>query len=563
MRRTYRARTAIAAVLLLGVPGWMHAQGDEKIIALWSTAEWSFQNPTSSGNPFDLVARAVFTHSGSGETRETELFYTSDDTWRLRFCGTRPGKWTFSTRCDGEGLTSEDPDLDGLSGAVTVSGEADGSGHGFITSFDGKWGWQGSGEVFIPQYVMAKELDAYYDSGSRRVDEAAIDRDIHEFLVEHGFTGFHLQGQGRWVGLDGKPGKNPNPDPRAYEVVETIIRKVHARGGACHIWMWGADGNKKGDGPRYVLGGPMNAADQRNLRYFAARLGPIPGWSLGYGFDTENLWASTEELSAWKSFLEQRMGWDHFLGSRIGFDEKGTWGRYGDGIPKPPLNKKHNAPIGDEYTAWLGGDYVGYTSYRPLYDRYVEVLRHRPDRPSFEEDRFRLREAKQWTHKDYSEELTRRGLWHSAMAGGVANIWGNLLPKPDRGGSHSYDHGEIHIKQQIRTYATFFRDKRRFRRDLVRDKSLADPYKETTEVPEALPISVCLRNPAQTHFVFYKERCASVGMDLSRMEGPQSAIAVDTLKAYKEIDLGILSSRKHEWKAPYRSDWAVAVGRFE
>lgn len=132
----------------------------------------------------------------------------------------------------------------------------------------------------------------------------------------------------------------------------------------------------------------MNEADRRNLRYLAARLGPIPGWSIGYGYDTENLWASPDELQAWKDFLEAHLGWDHFIGARVGFDEKGLYGRFGKGIPKPPLNEKSNAPVGDRYTAWLGGDYIGYTSYRPLYDRYVEVLGHRPDRPSFEESRF-------------------------------------------------------------------------------------------------------------------------------------------------------------------------------
>jgi hypothetical protein len=52
-------------------------------------------------------------------------------------------------------------------------------------------------------------------------------------------------------------------------------------------------------------------------------------------------------------------------------------------------------------------------------------------------------------------------------------------------------------------------------------------------------------------------------MDLSTMKGPQSAVAVDALKPYQEIDLGILRCVKHDWKAPYASDWAIAVGRFD
>ncbi|MAG93645.1 MAG: hypothetical protein CMJ48_07840, partial [Planctomycetaceae bacterium] len=42
------------------------------------------------------------------------------------------------------------------------------------------------------------------------------------------------------------------------------------------------------------------------------------------------------------------------------------------------------------------------------------------------EDRFRIRHSKTYADKDYTMEMTRRGLWHSTMAGGVANIWGHL-----------------------------------------------------------------------------------------------------------------------------------------
>jgi hypothetical protein len=41
--------------------------------------------------------------------------------------------------------------------------------------------------------------------------------------------------------------------------------------------------------------------------------------------------------------------------------------------PSHHLMKIIMLPIGDEYTWWLGGDYIGYTSYRPLYDRYVKA----------------------------------------------------------------------------------------------------------------------------------------------------------------------------------------------
>jgi hypothetical protein len=57
-------------------------------------------------------------------------------------------------------------------------------------------------------------------------------------------------------------------------------------------------------------------------------------------------------------------------------------------------------------------------------------------------------------YKDYSAELTRRGLWHSALVGGVANIWGNLLQKSEHGGSNPYK-----IKDQIKCYSLFFENR--------------------------------------------------------------------------------------------------------
>lgn len=522
----------------------------------WSPClEWSIENSSFVGNPFDVEAKVEFTHRQTGRSIATPMFYDGRNIWRFRFTGILMGQWSFRS-------FSDDEDLNGWTGRIIIDKNDDPKAHGFIKAFGNKWGWQGTEEAFVPQYVMGKDIEVFYDAAQERVDEMKIERDITEFIDEHGFTGFHFQVRGRWFDLEGHTKGKTNPDRRTYQILETLIQAVHKRGGACHLWMWGKDRGKGSDGPRAILGEPMNEADRRNLRYLAARLGPLPGWSIGYGYDTENLWASPEELTAWKNFLEGHFGWDHFIGARVGFDEKGTYGRYGKGIPKAPLNEKFNAPVGDRYTAWPGGDYIGYTSYRPLYDRYVEVLEHQPGKPSFEEDRFRIRDAVQWTHKDYDAELTSKGLWHSAMAGGVANIWGHLLPDSDQGGSQSYDSGDVHIKHRIKTYATFFHDKGRFRNDFIRDNRLADPRTGTTEKPEPADISVCLRNIAQTYYVFYKENCSSVGMNLTGMAGSQRAVAVDARSRYKEIDLGVLSAEKHTWQAPYESDWAIAIGDF-
>jgi len=126
------------------------------------------------------------------------------------------------------------------------------------------------------------------------------------------------------------------------------------------------------------------------------------------------------------------------------------------------------------------------------------------------------------------------------MAGGVANIWGNLLPDSDNGGSRPYK-----IKEQIKTYSQFF--EHRFLKEM------------TTEF---LGPELRLSTPDGTHAIIYREDADLVRLDLTRMKGPMPVVAVDIRAPYKELDVGILSSQHHAWQTPYRSDWAIAVGSF-
>jgi len=153
------------------------------------------------------------------------------------------------------------------------------------------------------------------------------------------------------------------------------------------------------------------------------------------------------------------------------------------------------------------------------------------------EDRFRVRKNV-YPKKDYDFNMTRRGLWHSAMAGGAANIWGNLLnPRPD-GMSHPYPN-----KDQILTWSRFWKD--RFRKELVRDNRITD--------------GVCLRVPGKL-LVFYKENTNLIQMDLSELQRrPIQGIAVDTCRSYEEIDASLKARPNQIFKAPRRSDWAIAV----
>jgi hypothetical protein len=460
------------------------------------------------GMHFDLVAWVIFTHAESGETIRTQMFYDGDNRWKFRFTGTRLGLWDFTT-------SSQYSDLDNHNGRVVIEPNPNPDAFGFIGSEGNIW-IRNRGplsEVFVPQLVM-------YVSGEGtkflRLDNEQLITDIQEFIHDHGFNGFHVPVMLPDVWMTGSRG---NPDPRisTFEKLELIITETHLAGGMVHLWIWGDEDRKYT--PNRFYGGKNGIVDKRLQRYIAARLGPLPGWSAGYGFDNYE-WNKKSDQKEWYTYMHRHMGWPHMLGAR--------WQK----------NKLTQA------TEVL--DYGSYEQHRPDYDLYVKAIEMRPDKPSFSEDRFRIRQGGKYEYKDYNEDMTRRGLWHSTMAGGVANIWGDLTDV----GSHSDGSRPYLNKEQIKTYSVFFNDKKRFLKNMTRENSLSND--KNTKVLK-------IKN---NNYIFYREDSDSLHMNLSRMISSQPAIAVDTKLAYEEISLGILTPDNHRWQAPYVSDWAIAVGQF-
>ena len=467
--------------------------------------EWSLKNPSHGAAPFDLVAKVTFIHTASAEKQTTEMFYDGAGVWKFRFTGTRLGQWTFKT-------TSADPDLDGKSGKVVITKNADPGAHGFLKKLGNKWGWQGTERAFVPQLVMYEHPAAYHNKPTK------IDADIKQFFQTHGFNGLHTMVFCRWFDINqttyDKISANPGPDRRTFEALELLIAKAHAKGGMVHIWAWG-DEQRKQTPKKWGLN---KAVDQRLQRYIAARLGPLPGWSIGYGFDLDE-WVKQGDLKKWHAYMHQHLAHSHFLGGRSGGPNSGT---------------NHQ-----KEQIYEGLDYSGYEHHRPTYQVYAAALDARPNKPTMSEDRFRIRKKHV---KDYDMDLTRRGLWHSAMAGGVANIWGNVI----NGGTAAAGSEPYPQAYQIKTYASFM--SKYFWADMSRANSLTNGYG--------------LQRQGKQHLVFYREDASSMSLDLSGTKGTQPAVAVDTKKVYKEISLGKLVAKKQTFKAPYKSDWAIAVGKF-
>lgn len=476
----------------------------KKTASQYQTLEWHFENNEPTQNPFDVLATATFTHE-SGATIQTGLFYNKGQKWTLRFTGTKPGQWTFTT-------TSDIDALNGHTGNITVTPDANAI--GFVTHQNNKWARQRGDtiEAFLPQFVMYDIPEGIYQKPEK------VDKDIQILLNEHGFTGLHTFVFCSWFDINEERyntmSDNPNPDPRTFEALEMLINKTHAAGGVVHIWVWGDDSRQQTP----IKWGINGEVDKRLQRYIAARLGPLPGWTMGYGYDLWE-WVEGDAITEWHAYMHQHLGWPHMLGARA---RKNDLGQLSENI-----------------------DYAAYEQHRPDYDMYVKTIEERPHIPAFSEDRFRIRQQSKYAKKDYTEELTRRGLWHATMAGGVANIWGNLTYAPDSVPENYRQSAPYNNPEWIATWNHFFND--RFTLDLIRDNDLTN--------------GVCLRNPNHDQFIFYKEDTDTITLDLTKSKVPLTAVAVDTKKPYQEIDLGTRTNSKQSYQAPYTSDWAIAISK--
>jgi len=480
--------------------------------------EWEFQNPSWQGSAFDVEASATFVHKDSGTKHTTDMFFQGGTQWALRFTGTRVGEWTFST-------SSADPELNGFTGKLTIHANATQKARGFLQGSGTQWGWQGTEDVFVPQLIMWDYIVANSSPRFFFRQPDLIDTKIQTFMNGHGFTGFHVSViGGRWFDMDAENDSvNPDmtePDPRTFDALELLITRTHAAGGMVHIWMWGD--HQRGQTCRSLKGGMGGPIDRRLQRYIAARLGPVPGWSMGYGFDLDE-WATAAQLGQWHDHMQACLGWFHFLGGRpVG--------------PNRGLDHRADAQWNQRL------DYSSYEHHQPTYEVYVAAVQASPDKPAMSEDRFRVREGR-YPEKDYSVERTRRGLYHSTMAGGVGNIWG-IHPDLSPGGVYPN-------KAQLKTYATFFFDRRRFLPDMIRANHLSPDHRSSV-----------LLSPGSHSLVFYQEDTNALQVGLSDWAGSGPAIAVDTRKPYEEIDLGTLSAQSQTLRLPATSDWVVAVGGF-
>ena len=448
------------------------------------------------------------------------MFYDGDDTWKFRFTGTLTGLWTFESS---SGFSA----LNGYSGMVIIEPNPDTKARGFMMPHESKYVRQGPTqfelEPFIPNAWMNyrkwgnEERSGWTDISSTFADSAMVEAFLDD-AEAHGMNGIQAivtnqwftKDVARWDQID-----NENPDPETFRALEQAIVQAHKRNMFIYIWSWGDEQRRWT--PIGLTGGINGEADKRIQRYIAARLGPLPGWAIEYGFDLFE-WAKTEQVAEWIDYMQKYLGWPRLIGAR---DER-----------------NFNTPVNANYLSHNLTHYSHGEITDKFYREALSLLRYSANRPVWLSQRFTWMRNHLW-----DMNTTRRALWQFAMAGGgTGAVWGYFpLTSP----SH-YSDTEYENKEQLCTYHNFWKD--HFLLEMEADNELSKG-------------AWVMRNKL-SHFIFYQEDTDVIHMDLSSLTGPVSVHALDTKGPYILKELGKFTPEEHLWQAPYVSDWVIVIGRY-
>lgn len=521
----------------------------ERVTVMWNYEEWTLVNTSWAGNPFDVIASVTFVHSRTGVQHKTQMFYAGDNQWKFRFTGTRTGTWSFST-------LSSDPDLNGHTGSLTVGPRTDPSVKGFLTNVGNKYAIMEEDIDHLSGYVYQvfmnqQDYEQQHKHSSRilghpgRVD---LITDYWNDTQDNGFDIYFFAVFYSWFRMgalsidDFASNSDPDldqPDLALFDTLELAIKYAHERGGRTHIWAWGD--NDRRQTPNYLGGGIRGKRHQRLMRYIAARLGPLPGWTMSFGFDTFEMPNAEADAAWWADEINRTMGWPHILMSR-GWDDD-SFGA-------------------NSYAGFGGYPYdLETTDKGPAdYQEIKQDLEIRKDKPSIYEERHTYNRWQCWPGSVHdpnrlNETASRRLIWWEAMAGGMGGFFGHFSTRFNRYGPFLTEgpcgyHSES-LKRAFRTHREFWRNGR-LKLTMSPDNRRVNGAGE-----------YCLVDADRNNFVFFVEDTDSVTIDLRGMPGRQRVVVVDTKADYDEKDIGSLMAGIHKIHLDTTSDWVIAVGNFD
>lgn len=527
----------------------------------------SLSSDTWAGNAYDLDATATFTHTPTGQQITRGLYYDGGDTWRLRFTGLDSGEWTFQTN-------SADADLSGRTGKVQVTANADA--RGFLVTSGTKYAWQVGSQnnldatpytVYMNRRSPTLQTNPGYGGDTDIVNTwgGPANADNRASYIQqakdHGTNAIYLNVSNQWFkngvrGWDGLTSEDLNPDQAVFSAIEDLITDAHAQGVNVHIWSWGDNADDRRWIPPPVSqvgteGGINGTADRRIQRYIADRLGALPGWSMGVGFDLFE-WTDQDQVSDWANFLDQRMGYVHPFSAR--------------GLPfEGPDGTEDDAPqhFVDSYASFLRrGQILETDGSAPIddggpdsYYLTLEDLQNDGQRPIIYEERHGYQ--RHWTDDNKidwpttSMDGTRRLFWWWTMAGGAGG-WIGFYPDDNPASAA----GPYPNPEQLRTHTRFFED-----RFFLDSTPALDLVAEGDNLVDGLSRTYALASASENLVIYFAEDTDSIDLSKLDIEEIVSITAVHTQREYNELLFNKDYLVDGVWHAPLgiSADWALAV----
>ncbi|MEE9429687.1 MAG: T9SS type A sorting domain-containing protein [Melioribacteraceae bacterium] len=515
-----RIKIELTILFFILIPTFLYSQSFENLTegVLWEYLEWEITDVASDGNPYDVTASVSFIHQNTSEVITTQMFYDENHVWKFRFTATQLGVWHFFS-------SSKIEKLDKLSGEVNIIKNPNSKAVGFLTNFGNKFALQTT-----PDSVKGFLLNVYMNQTNVNYSFRNGDRNsFANYALEAKNSGctavFSTVVGNSWFNFptsSTSSGVKENPDPRTFRKLEEMISEARKIGQQVHIWAWGDE--ERGQTPIGIDGGINGISDKRLQKYIAARLGPLPGWSMGYGFDLHE-WVDSSEVKEWAEFMQDNLSWQHLLSARGQILETSNSINSYDGAARNvPLSTSLYGPSSlEEIFADLNND----LTHPHLYEE-----RHSYNRQSSDEQNG-------W---NLEMDGTRRLMWLEAMAGGMGGWFGFYPENAFAFGGYPYPNPE-----QLATFRKFWIEENRFLLDMNTTKISSNFYSLESEQSNSV--------------VLFKGDTDVIGFDFSSFEN-NSIIAVDTKLEYSEIIVNNSSIVNSEWNAPYNSDWVLAIGDF-
>lgn len=409
---------------------------------LWEYNEWEVENQTYSGNPFDIIAEVTFYHNLSGKSLKTQMFYDGNNTWKFRFTGTILGEWNFSTIC-------VDKDLNNIRGKIYITQSHDTSHYGFLYNIGNKFAIQNSDST-LKGFLYNVYMNGYEERYSFRNANTEDFIDYLNEADEHGCTVvFSEIVANSWFNfptISTDEGVKSNPDLTTFRKIEELLQLASSKNMLVHFWVWGDE--QRNQTLIGILNGINGEEDKRLIRYMAARLGPLPNWVMGYGFDLHE-WTNKAQVEEWINYFQEHVDYQHLFSAR--------------GI------KSTNPNIINSYDGFGREETDLYsTQYGPKdYFEIFEDLNSDLTKPHLYEERH------SYLRPNFNLDMdgTRRLMWWETMAGGMGGWFGIYNPSSSSYVTHPYPNPEM-----MKTHKTFWLDKNRFLWNLKVDNNLSNGF---------------------------------------------------------------------------------------